>query len=401
MKVAADTELVTSDSLNSLPQNLVAAAKPPRRMRRRFALAERLEPRRLLSAENGEAEVLVNGWSTLETENSHLAVDVATASDEGEAGLSSNKFRDPGFSGGGEVSINDLPHWLTSVADGAFLGSLANASLPSAERNNSGSLSLAGDDYLNLSDLAFANSSGLVELQSVQTGQVLIASNASAVSVQDGTGLTLADSSGPTAQVRTVDAEGRVVARTVLVKRAGRTESGAAPPVDRDAALAEHFEAGNAADFTMPGSSSTADVVDWATVLDGATSEQHQQAVVGQESSTIVLNDEDSDLKFGSGKPVGFVSRDGSKADGPQFSVSPILRTESGSGSGVLNSGAQIEQDRSASLDLDDVAVPAFEPRSREVLLSAVFLGWLAHLWNREQRTKDAKRRPRPGVELA
>lgn len=355
---------------------------PPRRRRKIFAGAEPLESRTLLSAVTPDL-----------TAPFAAAIDPQDLAPPVPAEVSSNNAatvritNEPLFNfNRAPASMGSLDFAADSMSIGAGLSSLINylSSLPSTSSEKlTERFSIMNDRSFSESlTTSFVNS---IEVRVAETGQVL--STGTASSVHDDNGLTISDGHGPTTYLRTTDADGRVQSRLVFVTRAPNAVPVAEPNAPITPVGVVVADAEFSGQSSLDGSTSRADLHDFATALN-LKSDSSPTPAPTESAETMVL------------------AANGIVRKAPATATSTIQRSlvPTSANNAVIDShevrrvreifpASRLGDDHDNQTESSSPVIPVFEPTTRNLVLSVCLVGSLARVaarYRRRQRVATA-----------
>lgn len=359
------------EATGELPEPASNRRERARRFRRpAFAGAESLESRALLSAAGIDAPI--ESFDVIDLVNQLPPTPADISLIDAENLKSSFGTAASGFTDGGSHSLGNR---FGEFADSSGLSDQVFASLGQDSQRPLAAIAISGSHDSTQSLSPSGDSELRVELRVAQTGQLITAGSAN--SVQDSNGLTINDDSGPTTYLRTTDLLGRVHSQLAFVTRTVRTR----PVVEPQAAMTAHEAVIAQADISDE--AVTAEIVarpdlhDFETALD----------VAGQsESPTFRQDDSPQSLAAASRTRWATPARsDG--ANETELTAAGNDRRAAATGLSVSLAAGKGEfgTDSEAS-----AALPAFDPTTRNVVLSVFFLGSLARATARRRRRLKA-----------
>ena len=383
------------------PANL--AIRPRRRRRKMFAAAEPLEARTMLSAVSVAFEGAgVVGFDTPLSDAAPVTVEVGSSmfggsdADSPDAENADSQFGELAptqkSSGLGDFRF-DVPFdfGLESIFGGGLLGGFAwaangSASSPSSAQRVSSGLEFNSDSEGESESSDLADGGNLVELKLAGSGQIV--AYGAARSLQDDSGLTVADSDGPTTYVRATDAEGRSVMRLVFVQKGPRVVTPARPQqIIAESVIVAEAELDSNADLTE--SSERVELSEVATALDTPHPEKMNQVSRGHGSVLMAK--------------IAEADRVGSRTLSIDSAVigSSTRSTTTAYASHIANSRMhEVGRNQNASIDAkenDDQVIAAFEtselaaavfhPQPKYLVLAMLIIGTLTRPFSRVRRS--------------
>lgn len=346
-----------------------AAAKlgsRPCRRQRRFAGAEPLESRALLSATAADSSLM------LPHENSPPATEAIFSignmdADSIPAMVGIERGLSVGLGLGEHFAEPQFPFGMTDVAFEAIAQSSPNQRTPAFGRD---------EVHRPSSDLFASLTERSVEVRFAESGQVVAAGKSS--SVQDSNGLTVSDDSAPTTYLHATDADGRTYSRLVFITRTIRSVPNSEPQPSDDASGAVVAEAELSDESVAEDLATRPDLHDLETALDSAndaatspsSEREDKQPLLAATTRTLRTNS--------------------TRVATPKEYAASTARDAVTSTRPISAEGTTIDSD-AASDDL--FAAPVFDPTTRNVVLSVCVLGALARA--------NARRRRRQKVALA
>lgn len=345
---------------------------PVRRRQRRFAGAESLESRALLSATGTDSSTMPAHESlppapalivSIGEANSNWTPAMAAIDLELAVGLDTG---DHVF----EPQFLSEPRFPFGMSDAAFEAIAQNS--PAQQTPAVGGY----EHHRSFSDLFASFMERSVEVRFAETGQVVAVGSSSAV--QDSNGLTVSDDGAPTTYLHSTDADGRTYSRLVFITRTTRSAPSSELPASNDASgvvVADVESAIQSADEEL---AARPDLHDLETALDSANPETATSPSSQLDDSQPLLAATTRTLRTSSARAATSLERASSTA------------------SGAAASDRQFSTERASddNRSSDDLSVaPFFDPTTRNVVLSVCVLGTLARA--------NARRRRRQKVALA
>lgn len=328
---------------------------PTRRRSRRFAGAEQLESRALLSATEFDPSPM-----SLRVSGS-IAAEIVLGDESSVPAYPEMANDGWGLNFNIDLNGNNKPgqqRFPSEVIDEVF------SSIAQSGPNHRGPVAGDREHSRPFADLFSSFNERSVELRFAETGQVVAVG--SSKSVQDSDGLTISDDSAPATYLSATDADGQTYSRLVFVTRTTRSaptsESQHSELNDVVVAEAEFSE-----DFVAEDLETRPDLHDFETALD-STRQESESPNSPSEDARPLLAATMRTLRVSSVRAVPSTEQ-----------ASPSAGTTRKNPSGEVS-------DDSAATSEDSAAMPVFDPTTRNVVLSVCVLGALARANSRRRR---------------